>query len=84
MESSWLSEKELVITGRLEVRPGVTVHTFVLALADRNSLFDPSGLAVRFVPHHFHLQRSQSITWFPLCSICSVMAKTSVLILKKV
>ena len=30
---------------RQEVRPGVPVHTFVLALADLNRLFDPSGLA---------------------------------------
>ena len=32
METSWLTEKKLVKTGRQEVRPSVTVHTFVLAL----------------------------------------------------
>jgi len=44
-------EKKLVVTGRQKVRPCVTVHTFVLALAHRDCLLDPSGLAVRFVPY---------------------------------
>jgi len=42
-------EKKLVVTGRQKVRPRVTVHTSVLALANRDCLLDPSGLAVRFV-----------------------------------
>ena len=55
VETSWLPEKKLVITGQQEVRSGVTVHTFVLVLADCNRLFDPSGFEVRFMPHHFHV-----------------------------
>jgi len=29
MEMSWITEKELVVAGRWEVRPGVPVHTNV-------------------------------------------------------
>jgi len=55
VKTSWLTEKKLVKTGWQEVWPGVTVHTFVLALADLSCLFDLSGFAVRFLPQHFHL-----------------------------
>ena len=48
-------EKKLVVTGRQKVRPCVMVHTFVLALANRDCLRDPSGLVVRFVPYHLYL-----------------------------
>ena len=52
VEMSWFAEKKLGVTSRQKVWPCVAVHTFVLALANRDCLLDPSGLAVRFVPYH--------------------------------
>jgi len=50
VEMSWFTEKKLVVTGRQKVRPCVTVHTFVLALANRG---DNCSLQHQAIPIQF-------------------------------